>query len=137
MGEISNEDANKMRPHFEQSRIHLKAKLESIENEIKSGNNQRRWIDWLSAFQSRVETLNSENMTTQEKRHFLSGILERVTITSHNAQDHELNIKFLFPYIEDQLRYIDTDDKSKGYELLPGRDEWAETVNLLKKNSNT
>ena len=50
-----------------------------------------------------------------------------------NQIDHELSIKFKFPYVNDELTYNDISDKSKGYILKDGGYSKKLRIHSLKK----
>ena len=57
-------------------------------------------------------------------------IIPHRTLGTHS---HRLTIKFNLPYYRDSFRWIDRNDRSKGYEIKPGKDRVEVTVDDAKK----
>ena len=102
-----SDELTKLNDEIEQSRL-----------KIKELGNQKKWIDWLSAYNDRIEEY--ENYTKEERKVFLEGIIEHILVRyDKEANEHHLKISFVMPLIDDGIRYK-TEEKSTGYELVDG-----------------
>ena len=102
-----SDELTKLNDEIEQSRL-----------KIKELGNQKKWIDWLSAYNDRIEEY--ENYTEEERKVFLEGIIEHILVRyDKETNEHHLKISFVMPLIDDGIRYK-TEEKSTGYELVDG-----------------
>lgn len=65
----------------------------------------RVWVDWLKEFRDRVDELRDPSLSVADKKRFLNGIVEKVTVSGNSEGEHEVGIPFAFPYVNDQLVY--------------------------------
>ena len=75
-----------------------------------------------------------------EKKRFLEGVLDQITVKTTSKQTHELLIKFTNDYVDDELMYK-SGDKTKGYYIVNGVRKKSlvfdtEHKNTKKKNVN-
>ena len=103
-----SDELTKLNDEIEQSRL-----------KIKELGNQKKWIDWLSAYNDRIEEY--ENYSEEERKVFLEGIIEHILVRyDKETNEHHLKISFVMPLIDDGIRYK-TEEKSTGYELVDGQ----------------
>ena len=101
------EELSKLNDEIEQSRL-----------KIKELGNQKKWGDWLSSYNERIEEY--ENYSPEERKVFLDGIIEKILVKyDKELNEHHLKISFVMPLIDDGIKYR-TKDKSDGYELVDG-----------------
>ena len=114
--------------------LKLKSNEETIVNEISSRHQNSQWTDWLNEWGSRLDRMNDSDFKFNDKKTFLKTIVDKIIVKSKDKLQHELSIKFKFPYVNDELIYNDINDKSKGYILKDGSYSKKLRVSSLKKN---
>ena len=88
-----SDELTKLNDEIEQSRL-----------KIKELGNRKKWIDWLSAYNDRIEEY--ENYTEEERKIFLEGIIEHILVRyDKETNEHHLKISFVMPLIDDGIRY--------------------------------
>jgi len=119
----------------------LKEKVDEHQSEIDGINqiliNSKRkagWIDWVGEFDKRIERLHSAEVSIDEKKDFLQRVIERINVESPNSKDHNIEIHFKLPYVDDKLEWRNPKDKSKGYELKDGKKLLKTTLSASKKS---
>lgn len=123
---------NQIMSNLESVLLDLQSKKERLQIELEEGKNDRRWVDWLSEFGNKIETLSEGDMTVEEKQRFLNGVIDKIIVRSDNdKRTHRLQIYFTLPYVNDELVYDDETNKSKGYRIKGGVKR--KTVNLNSK----
>ena len=78
--------------------------------------------------------MNDSDFKFDDKKTFLKTIVDKIIVKSKDELQHELSIKFKFPYVNDEVIYNDINDKSKGYILKDGRYSKKLRIHSLKKN---
>ena len=94
----------------------------------------RVWVDWVKEFGKRIDDLRDASLTVEEKKRFLSGVLDQIDVKSLDKKNHDLNIKFKFPYVGDEYVYNNSKSKKDGYTIKGGKKSKRVRVNLLKKS---
>jgi len=101
-----------------------KQKTQTI-GEIDELDNRKEWIDRVGKFGKDISD-KFENITGE----VLKGVLDSITVSptfgkNRNGDEiqvgHKLKVKFKLPIINDKLEYIDSSNKSKGYNLVNGK----------------
>lgn len=131
----SHEETKKIIKELEKHRLENEVKKEDLEKQLIQETKNTEWIDWIKLFGKKIKNLKNDNLTIQEKKEFLSGIVEKIIITNKDIQTHEIKIQFKLPYYNDKLKWIDTKKKSKGYIIQLGLEESVIYANLLQKKT--
>ena len=114
--------------------LKLKSNEEKIVNEIESRNQNSQFVDWINEWGSRLDKMKDNEFSFDDKKIFLKTIIDKIVVKSKDKIDHELSIKFKFPYVNDEVTYNDISDKSKGYILKDGSYSKKLRIGTLKKN---
>jgi len=115
----------------EDVRNDLRSNQEEVIDQIHRLESQGKWIDWVGHFGERVTKMN--DFTQEEKKEFLNGVLEKITVNTLDIQNHELKIEFKYPYVDDTFSWKDVSNKSLGYDISDGRRDLLLRVESLKK----
>jgi len=133
IAKVSKENLKNIIKNLDERRLEIDAELEQIQSSLDAQLQQRKWVDWVKEFGTRIGRMKNGEMSVEEKRKFLEGILNKITITNCGVRDHELVFEFKLPYVGDRIEYRDSSNKSKGYEIVKGRKTRKEVIALLKK----
>ena len=120
--------------NFEKHILTLKTEEEDLVNKLLLGD-KIGWVkEWLLLYAKQLKMLKSFNqseLTVEEKKKILGGIVDKVTVTNTETQEHELLIEFRLPYVGDSyIRNAETGDLS----IKDGRKIRKVKCDLLKKS---
>ena len=115
----------------EDVRNDLRSNQEEVVDQIHRLESQGKWIDWVGHFGKRITKMN--DFTQEEKKEFLNGVIEKITVNTIDIQNHELNIDFKYPYVDDKFLWKDQSNKSLGYDIEDGKKDISLVVESLKK----
>ena len=59
----------------------------------------KKWVDWIKVFGSKLDKLNSPQFKVKERKDFI----EKIIVKQINNYQHSSDVKFKFPYIKDKL----------------------------------
>lgn len=133
IGKRDKNEVNKIVKNLEEHRLDLESKVEEITRSLIEEQEQKKWIDWVKEFGSRINTLNDPSFSIEERKKFLEVLIDRIVVKNNNVREHELLIEFRLPYVGDGLKYNDPSNKSKGYTIKNGRKTKKVVLDLLKK----
>ncbi len=82
--------------------------LEQLRNEFDGATNGRKWISWLKAFGSEIDTLDSKS--DAEKKQYIEGLVKRIDVRwNEDARAHELMLTTHLPIVNDGITWRDKD----------------------------
>jgi hypothetical protein len=98
--------------------------MNNIDESISIDERNVRWVDWLTEFSNRIETIKNDTDIESRKR-FIDGVVERIEVLPKfdGGLEHQIDIHFNLPYVEDKLVWNDEDKKSKGYTITDGNSD--------------
>ena len=133
---ILNESRNNSRMRevlkkLDQERLSIEGDVELLNNELTGIESSSQWIDWLKVFKNKIKQI--DQFSKDEKKEFLTGVVDEIVVSQHDKKTHKLDIRFKFPYVNDKLTYNDPMNKRKGYSIKKGKKVKSLEVNLLKK----
>jgi site-specific DNA recombinase len=98
--------------------------MNSIDESISIDERNVRWVDWLTEFSNRIETIKNDTDIESRKR-FIDGVVERIEVLPKfdGGLEHQIDIHFNLPYVDDKLVWNDEDKKSKGYTITDGNSD--------------
>ena len=114
--------------------LELESDKKRISKLLKEFETRRVWVDWAAKFHTHIDELKSIPMSLVEKKNFVSGVVETITVKTINSQTHELDVVFKLAFNGSSILYRDASDKSKGYDFVGGK--FDKTI-TLKKTSKT
>lgn len=102
------EELNKLNDEIEQSRL-----------KVKELGNQKKWIDWLSSYNDKIDEYEKYN--PEQQKQFLDGIIDKIRVHyDEKTNHHHLKISFIMPLIDDGIKYK-SKNKKDGYDLIDGQ----------------
>ena len=121
--------------NLKKKRSNLQLEVEELTKRVEGETQSKLWIDWLKEFRLKLDKL--DELSTEEKKRFLTGIVKEITLTQVDKQTHNIEVEFLFPYVGDKLAPKKNHGKSVGYKIIEGVTTKKVTTNLLKKYLQT
>ena len=98
----------------------LEVKIANLQLQLKGGDDNRKWFDWLKVFGQRLDEKN--DLTNEEKKQYLTGLIKSITVKYDRAKNqHDLQIKFQLPIVGDGIVWNDPKKKGLGYTLKRGK----------------
>ena len=121
--------------NLKQKRSNLQLEVEELTKRVEGEKQSKLWIDWLKEFRLKLDRL--DELSTEEKKRFLTGIVKEITLTQVDKQTHNIEVEILFPYVGDKLAPKKKSGKSSNYNIIEGVTTKKITTNLLKKYLQT
>lgn len=98
----------------------LEIKIANTQLQLKGGNDNKKWVDWLKIFGHTLD--NKKSLPEEDKKLYLSGLIEKITVNYDKANnEHEVAIKFRLPIIADGVIWKNPANHKEGYKLKRGR----------------
>ena len=117
--------------NVESERTRLNSVIEQNALQIHAIETKSKWLDWFSKFGERIEKM--QGFSEQEKQFFLRGVIEKISVTTLDKQEHELVIRFKIPYVNDTFEWKNTKARGQGYILGDGEKKVSVDIDTLKK----
>ena len=106
----SRENVRKTITSINLRRYKFQAEKEELEDRLYSIKHEAGLLNWVDTFREQIDYI--DNLPDQQKKKYLTGIIEKVTVHTIDKQTHELHIKFHLPYINEQLQFPDGENPS-------------------------
>ena len=130
-----DQSSSRVLANLKKRRSELQLEVEELTTRVEGETQSRLWVDWLKEFRLKLGKL--DELSIEEKKRFLTGIVKEITITQQDKQTHNIEVEFLFPYVGDRLVPKKNSSKSSGYKVVDGVRTVKVTTNLLKKYLQT
>ena len=117
--------------NLDHHRLELEANLEKVNDDIARLESKKQWVDWLSKFGDRISELSS--FSAQDKQKFLSGILQKIEVSTLSTQEHSLVLHFIIPYVNDNLSWTKATTGKRIYRIDGGETVLRVDVDTSKK----
>ena len=116
---------------LQERRSVVQEEIELLNRRIHGEEVSRKWVSWLEKFRTKMNSLDS--MDVGDKKEFLKGIVEKISVTNTDTQKHRIEIEFKFPYVGDKLVYKNPSTNKGEYRIVGGKTTKITEENLLKK----
>ena len=138
---VVDKNSKEMKPlikKFEDKKLELLSEKDSLLEELSDNQRSTVWYDWIKDFGDRIDTLKTDEMSVEEKKKFLDGIVERIEVFTKDKQTHTIKMEFKSPYVGDDLVWNEKNNPKKGYKIVGGDTDFVFEVDSedrrLKKN---
>lgn len=109
----------------------LEVKIANTQLQLKGGNENRKWVDWLKVFGQSLD--RKKTLSDEEKKQYLTGLIEVIKVKyDEKKNEHELSIQFQLPIVGDGIQYKNPAKKKEGYKIKKGKQ--TSTVMVKKKD---
>ena len=109
----------------------LEIKIANTQLQLKGGNDNKKWVDWLKIFGRTLD--NKKSLPDEDKKLYLSGLIEKITVKYDKVKnEHEVAINFRLPIVGDGVIWKNPANHKEGYKLKKGR----LTKNLVVKKKD-
>ena len=98
----------------------LEIKIANTQLQIKGGNDNKKWVDWLKIFGQNLE--KKKNFSEIEKKQYLMGLIEKISVKyDKNKNQHEVAIKFQLPVVGYSVIWKNPENHKEGYKVKRGK----------------
>ena len=137
----NSEELQPLIKKFEKKKLDLESEKDVLLERLSLNKKSTIWYDWVKDFGDRIDTLKTEKMNDVDRKKFLEGVIDTITVKTVDRQTHQLNIKFRSPYVGDSLEWNEKGNPKKGYKIIGGDKFLVVDVNTidrrLKKTTKT
>jgi len=116
---------------FDERRLELESEREQLIEELDTNKRNTVWVEWIEEFGSKIESLKTDEMTVDEKKKFLSGIIKEIKVKTSSPQTHSIEVIFDTPMVGDDLEWNVKGKPKKGYRIIEG-----ETSTIVELDSS-
>ena len=99
----------------------LQIEVEKLKTQLYNDRKEVEFVDWVIRYRDHIDTLLSPNTDIRTKRSLLEGVLKKITVTTIDDRNHNLDIEFKSPYVGDELVWNNIKKRSDGYVLNSGK----------------
>ena len=110
----------------------ISTSLEKVNNEIMRIESKTQWVDWLTKFGDRITELS--DFSPKDKQSFLTGILEKIEVSTSNTQEHSLVFYFKVPYVNDKIDWTKGKSGKRKYRIDGGESVLSVEIDTSKKS---
>lgn len=105
----------------EQYRTEVETKLNQQESDLNRARGESSWVDWVQEFGKRLSDVMNEKTPIEERKRFIEGVVDTITVNYPEKQIASLDIKLNYPYVGDKMVYKDPKNRRKGYRIKDGK----------------
>ena len=105
---------------FEEKKRDLLSEIEDLKSQHYQLETTTKWINWIEEFKDRISDLRNTELSVEEKKRFLEGIVDKIFVTTLDKQKHRLDIRFKSPYVNDGFEWNLKGKPNKGYKVING-----------------
>ena len=109
----------------------LMSEVEELNNQIHQSKSDKKWINWLDNFKGKIDDLRNSSLSIEEKKKFLEGLVEKISVKTKDKQNHQLIIKFTSPFVNDKFEWNEVGNPKKGYKVIEGISNYDYTLEQI------
>lgn len=113
--------------------LNFEVEKENLTNKLLQENKKDRLSLWIKEYGKNfkvLKNLKQSDLTIEEKKTILEGVLDKIIVTNTETKEHELHIEFRIPYVGD---YYFIDEEKNTMSIKGGRKIKKVRSDLLKK----
>ena len=119
--DISPKQHDKNLENYNKHILLLEDKVRKNIDAILSIKDKTTYVDWYDTHKQNMKA--REGLKGQQRQSLIETYVERIDVLYDEKEKiHILSIKFVFNMVNDKLIYKDKSDKTKGYDLIEGKD---------------
>ena len=121
IGLNNSKDIKDVITRVEQYRTDLETTLNQQESDLERARGESQWVDWVEEFGNRLSDVMNEETPMEERKRFVEGVVDTITVNYPEKQTASLDIKLNYPYVGDTMVYKDPKNRRKGYKIKDGK----------------
>lgn len=120
MGEYDSDTIfNQIKDNLKKRRTKVLEALEEAKGKKKSLVDERKWVDWIRKFGEKIDNLSFGSPDIHKE--YLMGLIDKIEVSlNQETREHEFNIFYNLPIVDDGIKYKNNERKSLGYEVIEG-----------------
>jgi len=118
---LKSKDFKEIINRVEQYRTEVETKLSQQESDLDRARGESSWVDWVQQFGNRLSDVMNEKTPIEERKRFIEGVVDTITVNYPEKQRASLDIKLNYPYVGDKMVYKDPKNRRKGYRIKDGK----------------
>jgi site-specific DNA recombinase len=119
LDEDNNQNFKNVMLKFEEKKRDLLSENEEMSNTIYQTKQTNKWVNWIDDFKGKIKDLRKVE-SFEERKKFLSGVVEKIYVETLDKQNHKLDIQFNSPFVNDSLLWNEKGKPKKGYKVIEG-----------------
>ena len=133
----SAEDFEQFNTQFDIQKRKFEVELTELRDQLISNQSNARWVNWINQYKDKILNLRNTTMSVEERKQFLSGILEKIIVTTVDKQTHQLEIHFKSPIVNDTFGWNEKGNPKKGYEIGEGKTDIVFSIDSSDKRKKS
>ncbi len=133
----SAEDFEQFNTQFDIQKRKFEVELTELRDQLISNQSNTRWVNWINQYKDKILNLRNTSMSVEERKQFLSGILEKIIVTTVDKQTHQLEIHFKSPIVNDTFEWNEKGNPKKGYEIGEGKTDIVFSIDSSDKRKKS
>lgn len=97
--------------------------LNVLQIKLENSESNKKWIDWVGEFETKISKLQSEDISLTDKKTLLRQLVDRIEVYNPSHGEHQLKIGFRMPYVDDSFEWNMVRGKKDGYRIIDGSSE--------------
>lgn len=128
LDEENNQNFKKVMEEFEKKKRELMSEVDELNNQIHQNKSDKKWINWLDDFKGKIDNLRNDDLSIEDKKKFLEGLVDKISVKTKDKQTHQIKIKFSSPFVNDKIEWNVKGNPKKGYKVIEGVKDYDLTL---------
>ena len=116
-----DKDLKSIQKKFEEERLKIETLKEDLMESLSQNQKNQKWYNWIQEFKDKIDNLKTEEMTLEDKKKFLDGVIDKIVVRTMDKRSHQLEIIFQSPIVSDKLKWNEKGNPKKGYQIIKGK----------------
>ena len=116
-----DKDLKSIQKKFEEERLKIETLKEDLMESLSQNQKNQKWYNLIQEFKDKIDNLKTEEMTLEDKKKFLDGVIDKIVVRTMDKRSHQLEIIFQSPIVGDKLKWNEKGNPKKGYQIIKGK----------------
>lgn len=133
---VVDKDSDETKPllrKFDLKKLELEEERDELIETLNLNKQNTVWYNWIEDFRDKIDTLKTEDMSVEEKKKFLEGVIDKITVITKDKQTHQIELTYRSPYVGDGLKWNDKGNPKRGYKIIEGNKNSVLTLDSIDK----
>lgn len=129
----NSEEIKSLLKKFEMKKLELEEERDDLIESLNMNKQNTVWYNWIDDFKDKIHTLKTEDMSVEDKKKFLEGVVDKIVVTTKDKQTHQIEVTYRSPYVGDGLEWNEKGKPKKGYQIIEGNKQSVLELNSIDK----
>ena len=120
---------------FELKKLELETQKDDLLESLTHNKQNTIWYDWIKDFGDKIKNLKTNEMSVEDKKKFLDGIVDQIVVKTKDKQTHTIEVKFNSPYVGDSLEWNNKGSPKDGYSIIEGKKHFICEIDTSNKRT--